>query len=76
VYAFTKAMKINILLYFDMTLDVAPTNPISCELLVDGKTTGTLQLLEKPTTGGESGVLPDGWLTAAQDSVMGQEARD
>ena len=60
VYTFTEALKIDLLLCFNMTLDVDPTNPMNYELLMDGKTTGTHQLLQKPTTGGESGASLDG----------------
>ncbi|ELQ34552.1 hypothetical protein OOU_Y34scaffold00765g98 [Pyricularia oryzae Y34] len=57
-------------LYFNMTLDIDPTNPMSFKFQVDDGQTHTHTLLPSQDQKGQSGNgLPDGWFHAVQDCV-------
>ncbi|KAL5877277.1 hypothetical protein ACKVWC_006437 [Pyricularia oryzae] len=57
-------------LYFNMTLDIDPTNPMSFKFQLDDGQTHTHTLLPSQDQKGQSGNgLPDGWFHAVQDCV-------
>ncbi|WQF89772.1 hypothetical protein CDEST_14786 [Colletotrichum destructivum] len=60
-YVFSETAKPVLLLYFNMTLDLDPTDPMTYELQVNDGPVQTHQLLPKTTD------LPDGWFYAVQD---------
>ena len=63
-YVFTEAPRATLLLYFNMTLDLDPTDPMKYDMLVDGKPVQIHRLVSEPVDAGE---LPDGWLSAVQE---------
>jgi Gylcosyl hydrolase family 115 C-terminal domain/Glycosyl hydrolase family 115 len=64
-YIFTNSRTIEVLLYFNMTLDLDPSDPMMYDILVDD-TLQTIILLPESTKDGE---LPEGWVEAVQDCV-------
>jgi hypothetical protein len=66
VYVFTDSPMAELLLYFNMTLDLDPTDLMKYDILVDGNTVQTHRLVPDPE---EAGELPDGWDSAVQDCV-------
>lgn len=66
VYVFTESPTAELLLYFNMTLDIDPTDPMKYDVVVDGSPVQTHQLVPDPAKAGE---LPDGWDSAVQDCV-------
>jgi hypothetical protein len=64
VYVFTEAPTTTLLLYFNMTLDLDPTDPMNYDMLVDGDLVQTQRLVSKAAKAGE---LPDGWISAVQE---------
>lgn len=65
-YGFSQPERSCLLLYFNMTLDLDPADPISYELKVDNGPVKTHQLLPRSEKSNE---LPDGWFYAVQDCV-------
>jgi hypothetical protein len=61
-YFFTKTRTLDLLLYFNMTLDVDPSDPMTYDILVDGNMQ-THKLIPESTNDGE---LPEGWANAVQ----------
>ncbi|CZR58673.1 uncharacterized protein PAC_08565 [Phialocephala subalpina] len=53
-------------IYFTMTLDTSPKDPLCFEIMIDDCSSGSLRLIEDP---GITGDLPPGWLLAVQDGV-------
>ncbi|GKT48941.1 uncharacterized protein ColSpa_09122 [Colletotrichum spaethianum] len=66
-HVFSQTAKPVLLLYFNMTLDLDPADPMTYELEVDGGTVQTHKLLPKTTD------LPDGWFYAVQDCTWLQK---
>jgi hypothetical protein len=66
IYVFTEAPTAFLLLYFNITLDVDPTDRMIYEILVDREPAQSHWLLPEVTKAGE---LPDGWFSAVQDCV-------
>ncbi|KZL66741.1 glycoside hydrolase family 115 protein [Colletotrichum tofieldiae] len=66
-YVFSQPAKPVLSLYFNMTLDLDPADPMSYELEVDGRPVQRHQLLPKTTD------LPDGWFHAVQDCAWLQK---
>jgi hypothetical protein len=66
VYVFTKSPTAELLLYFNMTLDIDPADPMKYDLVVDGSQVQTYQLIPDPAKDGE---LPDGWDSAVLDCI-------
>ena len=66
VYVFTEAPTATLLLYFNMTLDLDPTDPMNYDILVDGDLVQTHRLVPEATKTGE---LPNGWISAVQECV-------
>jgi hypothetical protein len=64
-YFFSKSRSFGILLYFNMTLDFDPSDPMEYNILVDDKLQ-THRLVSESTKDGE---LPDNWAEAVQDCV-------
>lgn len=64
-YFFTKSPTFEVLLYFNMTLDIDPSNPMTYDILVDDKLQ-THRLVHESKKDGE---LPEGWAEAVQDCV-------
>lgn len=64
VYVFTETSNVELLLYFNMTLDLDPTDPMRYNILVDDHLVETHRLSAEPL---EAGQLPDGWDSAVQD---------
>ncbi|KAK1961301.1 hypothetical protein LY78DRAFT_696231 [Colletotrichum sublineola] len=60
-YTFSQIAKPALLLYFNMTLDLDPADPMTYELEVDDGPTQTCRLLPATVD------LPDGWFHAVQD---------
>ncbi|KAH9224014.1 hypothetical protein DL95DRAFT_517290 [Leptodontidium sp. 2 PMI_412] len=65
IYVFSESSDAELVLYFNMTLDLDPSHLMKYDVVVDG-TRQTYQLLEQPKIAGE---LPDGWAKAVQDCV-------
>jgi hypothetical protein len=66
IFVFTQSSKVDLLLYFGMTLDLDPTKPMTYDILVDDNTMQSHQLVPEPAKVGE---LPAGWFSAVQDCV-------
>ncbi|KAK1992339.1 hypothetical protein LX36DRAFT_617718 [Colletotrichum falcatum] len=66
-YAFSRAARPTLLLYFCMTLDLDPADPMAYELRVDDGPPRTHRLLLPPPPPPETADLPDGWSRAVQD---------
>jgi hypothetical protein len=66
IYVFTEAPTAFLLLYFNITLDVDPTERMIYGILVDREPEQSHWLLPEVTKAGE---LPDGWFSAVQDCV-------
>jgi hypothetical protein len=64
-YFFTKSPTFEVLLYFTMTLDIDPSDPMTYDILVDDKLQ-THRLVHESKKDGE---LPEGWAEAVQDCV-------
>ncbi|KAJ0161110.1 hypothetical protein CTA2_6764 [Colletotrichum tanaceti] len=62
-YVFSETANPVLLLYFNMTLDLDPADPMTYELQVDDGPVRTHRLLPESTD------LPDGWFHAVQDCV-------
>lgn len=60
-YVFSQTASPSLLLYFNMTLDLDPADPMSYDLQVDGGPVQTHRLSSKTND------LPDGWFYAVQD---------
>ncbi|KXH28605.1 hypothetical protein CNYM01_10242 [Colletotrichum nymphaeae SA-01] len=60
-YVFSQIASPSLLLYFNMTLDLDPADPMSYDLQVDGGPVQTHRLSSKTND------LPDGWFYAVQD---------
>ncbi|KAL2074153.1 hypothetical protein VTL71DRAFT_7931 [Oculimacula yallundae] len=71
VYVFSESSDAEVLLYFNMTLDLDPSHLMKYELVVDG-VSSTHQLLQVPKNPGE---LPEGWADAVQDCVWRRKHR-
>ncbi|CZS90064.1 uncharacterized protein RAG0_01199 [Rhynchosporium agropyri] len=65
IYAFTSSIDAQLLLYFNMTLDLDPSHLMEYEVIIDGHSQ-TLLLLEESKNAGD---LPAGWAEAVQDCV-------
>ncbi|KAH8685424.1 hypothetical protein BGZ60DRAFT_510652 [Tricladium varicosporioides] len=66
VFVFTNTPTASLILYFNMTLDVDPSNPMTYDIRIAGKEIQTYRLLPEPAKKGE---LPVGWWDAVQDCV-------
>ncbi|PVH84775.1 glycoside hydrolase family 115 protein [Cadophora sp. DSE1049] len=64
-YVFTDSANAELLLFFNMTLDIDPSHPMKYDIVVDGHAQ-THRLVEEATNSGE---LPEGWVKAVQDCV-------
>jgi hypothetical protein len=64
-YFFTNTRTLELLLYFNMTLDIDPSYPMTYNILVDGNLQ-THQLASESTKDGE---LPEGWSDSVQSCV-------
>lgn len=64
-YFFTNTRTLELLLYFNMTLDIDPSDPMTYDILIDGNLQ-THRLIPESTNDGE---LPEGWAEAVQDCV-------
>ena len=64
-YFFTNTRTLELLLYFNMTLDIDPSVPMTYDILIDGNMQ-THKLIPESTNDGE---LPEGWAEAVQDCV-------
>ncbi|KXH28747.1 hypothetical protein CSAL01_10842 [Colletotrichum salicis] len=60
-YAFSQTASLSLLLYFNMTLDLDPADPMSYDLQVDNGPVQTHRLSPKTSD------LPEGWFYAVQD---------
>lgn len=70
-YFFTNIRTLELLLYFNMTLNVDPSDPMAYDILVDGNIQ-THKLIPESTNDGE---LPEGWAEAVQDCVWVKKHR-
>jgi hypothetical protein len=66
VYVFTQTPKVDLLLYFNMTLDLDPNELMNYDVLIDGNALQTHRLVTELSKVGE---LPnaEGWTSAVQD---------
>lgn len=64
-YFFTKTCTLELLLYFNMTLDIDPSDLMTYDIIIDGNLQ-THKLVPETTNDGE---LPKGWAEAVQDCV-------
>lgn len=64
VYLFSEASKVELLLFFNMTLDLDPTDPMRYDLLIDHHPVETHRLSAESLKAGQ---LPYGWDSAVQD---------
>ena len=64
-YFFTKSGTLELQLYFNMTLDIDPSDPMTYDILIDGNMQ-THKLIPESTNDGD---LPEGWVEAVQDCV-------
>lgn len=62
-YVFTETSKADLLLYFNMTLDHDPINPMMYDVLVDN----SVRTHRLAPESGKAGELPQGWFSAVQD---------
>ncbi|KKY25522.1 putative gibberellin 3-beta [Phaeomoniella chlamydospora] len=62
----TPKTPVTLTLYFTLTLDIDPTNPLSYEVIIDDYSYGFHRLMEDPE---RAGLLPQGWNQAMQDCV-------
>ncbi|KAH8898131.1 hypothetical protein GQ53DRAFT_711240 [Thozetella sp. PMI_491] len=70
IYTFTSSSAPRLLLYFNMTLDIDPADPMTYDVQIDGGSITNYRLVPEPKTKGE---LPDGWYFAVQDCFWRRE---
>ena len=64
-YVFTDSADAELLLYFNMTLDIDPSDPMKYDIVTDGHSQSH-RLVDEAKNSGE---LPEGWAKAVQDCV-------